>query len=84
MGADAVVRRARANELMLSPGQELGISYVHNSTMENLVFHVAIRGDEVLRGSQKMSMAHETWLPPGGRLRVKDLYWTTPAMQRTQ
>ncbi|MGB0578078.1 MAG: hypothetical protein ACPGVU_00120 [Limisphaerales bacterium] len=84
LGADAVVRTARAKELTLEPGQERGISFVHNSTMENLVFNVAIRGDEVQRGSTKMSVAHETWLPPGGRLRVKDLYWTTPAMQRTK
>jgi hypothetical protein len=83
IGADAVVRPARAKELMLEPGQERGISFVHNPTMENLVFNVAVRGDKVLRGSVKMSVAHETWLPPGGRLRVKDLYWTTPAMQRT-
>jgi len=84
LGADVLVRSARAKELVLSPGQGLGISFVHNPTLENLVFNVAVRGDEVLRGSQKMSVAHKTWLPPGGRLRVKDLYWTTPAMQKTR
>lgn len=84
LGANAVVRAARANELTIEPGQQPGVSFVQNSTMENLVFHVAIRGDEMLRGSVKMSVAHETWLPPGGRLRIKDLYWTTPKMQRTR
>lgn len=82
LGPDLVVREALANELMIRPDQQPKTSIIHNPTMENLVFNMAIKGEEVLRGSQKMSIAHETWLQPGGRLRVKNLYWTSPAMER--
>lgn len=79
---DLVLRDAKANELLLIRPVGGKPAVIHNPTSENLVFHVAIKGDEKLRGSQKLSVAHETWLPPDGRLRVPKLYWTTPAMKR--
>lgn len=82
LGADLVVRQALANELMVLPDQPPGTSIIYNPTLENLVFNVAVKGQEVLLGSQKMSVAHETWLQPGGRLRIENLYWTSPAMAR--
>ncbi len=76
------VRHARANELMIESGKPENVSVIINPTKENLVFHVAIKGEQVLRGSTDISVAHETWLPVGGRLFVTNMSWTTPAMKR--
>ncbi len=82
LGEKYTVRKARPNELGVSRSTHPDTSIIHNPTRENLVFNVAIKGDEVFRGSTFMSVSHETWLPAGARLVVSNLYWSTPAMAR--
>jgi len=76
------VRNAKAKELIVERTDQKTVSIIYNPTKENLVFDVAIKGEEKLRGSTFMSVAHETWLPPHGRLFVTNMYWTTPSMRR--
>jgi hypothetical protein len=66
MGKASIVRHARPNELVIERQGESDIAVIFNPTDDSLVFNVAIKGDEVLAGSQKMSVAHESWLPPNG------------------
>lgn len=84
LGSFGNVRNAKANELRVERTEQESVSIIYNPTKENLVFHVAIKGEEQLRGSTQMSVAHETWLPSHGRLYVTNMYWTTPSMERTE
>ncbi|MGB0582908.1 MAG: hypothetical protein ACPGVU_24765, partial [Limisphaerales bacterium] len=64
------LREAKANELVPTRIVDGDVSEIFNPTVENLIFKIAILGDEVQRGSQKISIAHKPWLPSGSRLRV--------------
>jgi hypothetical protein len=84
LGVDAV-RPARPGELLISHGNvvisngsETEEAIIQNPSDENLVFTVAIKGDEKQIGNRMKSVGHETLLPAKSSLVVRGLYWTTP------
>lgn len=81
----AAVRPARPCELrishgnvVISQGSETEEATIQNPSDENLVFTVAIKGDEKQIGNRMASVGHEVLLPAKSSLVVRGLYWTTP------
>ena len=74
----AAVRPARPGELLISHGSETEEAIIQNPSDENLVFTVAIKGDEKQIGNRMKSVGRETLLPAKSSLVVRGLYWTTP------
>ena len=79
LGAGAV-RRARPMELVMT--MDRGVASIFNPSSDNVAFTVSVRGDEEQLGTRKASMGRLTYLPAKGTLRVENLYWTTPGMEK--
>jgi hypothetical protein len=81
LGAASKFREARAEELVLTRLTESSQFEIHNPTQEALVFAVNTKEDKELFGSAVMAMYRQVFLPPGGKLIVRDLVTVNPKMQ---
>jgi hypothetical protein len=57
---------------------------IHNPTAEGLVLTVSIVGDVEQLGSRMASMGREAYFPPGSKIVVTNLYWTTPSTAKRE